>query len=65
VNTGNTVTPFERTVVMYERGHEEEAEAVAKQLGVERVEVVDAETRDLAGGADVVVNAGEDRVDLD
>jgi hypothetical protein len=64
VNIDNTVTPFERTVVMYERGHEAEAEAVAKQLGVERVEVIDAETRELADGADVVVNAGEDRVDL-
>jgi hypothetical protein len=64
VHTGNTVTPFDRSIVMYERGHEEEAEAVAKQLGVGRVEVIDSETRELAEGADVVVNAGEDRVNL-
>jgi hypothetical protein len=57
----NSATPFDKTVVMYERGHEQEAEAVARRLGVERVEVIDRETRELAEGADVAVVAGEDR----
>jgi hypothetical protein len=63
-NVTNSVTPFERTVVMFERGQEDEAEAVAKRLGVKDVKPMDAQTRELAEGADAVVIAGEDRVRL-
>jgi hypothetical protein len=57
----NSPTPAEETVVLYERGHEEEAKFVASDLGVDVVQLIDAESRELADGADVVVVAGEDR----
>ncbi|HYU60465.1 MAG TPA: LytR C-terminal domain-containing protein [Solirubrobacterales bacterium] len=57
----NSPTPAEQTVVLYERGHEEEAKFVAKDLGVDVVQLIDDESRELADGADVVVVAGEDR----
>ena len=57
----NSPTPADETVVLYERGHEEEAKVVANDLGVSVVQLIDAESRELAEGADVVVVAGEDR----
>jgi hypothetical protein len=57
----NSETPAMETVVLYERGHEEEAQVVARDLGVEVVQLLDPDTRELAVGADVVVVAGEDR----
>ena len=57
----NSPTPADQTVVLYERGHEEEAKFVASDLGVTVVQLVDAESRQLAEGADVIVVAGEDR----
>ena len=47
--------------MLYERGHEEDAKFVAKDLGVDVVQLIDDESRGLAEGADVVVVAGEDR----
>lgn len=60
----NSESPAEETVVMFEPGHEAEAEAVAHDLGVRRIEPIDAETEALAEGADVVVIAGEDRAQV-
>jgi anti-sigma factor RsiW len=60
----NSEAPAEETFVVFERGHEEEAQTVARDLGVEMVSPIDAETRELADGADVVVIAGEDRARL-
>jgi LytR cell envelope-related transcriptional attenuator len=57
----NSEAPAAETVVLYERGHEQEAHVVARDLGVEVVQLIDPESRDLAVGADVVVVAGEDR----
>jgi LytR cell envelope-related transcriptional attenuator len=57
----NSPTPADQTVILYERGHEEEAKFVASDLGVTVVQLVDAESRELAEGADVIVVAGEDR----
>jgi hypothetical protein len=57
----NSETPTDETVVLYERGHEEEARVVARDLGVNVVQLIDPESRDLVEGADVVVVAGEDR----
>jgi LytR cell envelope-related transcriptional attenuator len=57
----NSPTPATQTVVLYERGHEEDAKFVARDLGVDVVQLVDPESRELAQGADVVVVAGEDR----
>jgi hypothetical protein len=52
-----------RTLVLYADGQKRAAQKVARDLGVDKatVEPLDRETRRLAGGADVVVIAGEDR----
>ncbi len=60
----NSQTPANETQVFYERGHEEEAKTVARDLGVDSVSVVDSETSHLAEGADVILLVGEDRADL-
>jgi len=60
----NSQTPSDETQVFFERGHEEEAKAVARTLGVDSVATVDRESSELANGADVVVIVGEDRADL-
>jgi hypothetical protein len=60
----NSETPTEETFVMFERGHEEEAQAVADDLGLQDVSPIDSEAAGLAEGADVVVVAGEDRAQL-
>jgi hypothetical protein len=60
----NSETPARRSRVMFERGHEEEAQAVARDLGVDEAEPIDAEASAVAAGADVVVIAGEDRAQL-
>jgi hypothetical protein len=57
----NSDTPAEESMVLFERGHEEEAQVVARDLGVDVVEPIDSETGALAENADVVVVAGEDR----
>ena len=48
-------------MVLYERGHEEEAKVVANDLGVDGRAADRPESRELAEGADVIVVAGEDR----
>ena len=60
----NSETPAEETFVMFERGHEEEAQAVADDLGLKDVSPIDSEAASLADGADVVVVAGEDGAQL-
>lgn len=57
----NSEEPAERSLVLYERGHEREARSVGKQIGVDRLEQLDGSSRRLGGGADVVVIAGADR----
>ncbi len=57
----NSPTPANKSYVMFERGHEQEADAVASDLGIKTVRPIDSETRALAEGATVVVVAGEDR----
>jgi LytR cell envelope-related transcriptional attenuator len=54
-------TPYDQTVVMFSRGHQREANAVARDLGVPAVQPLDQRTEGLSGGADVLVIAGEDR----
>jgi hypothetical protein len=46
---------------MFGRGHQREANAVARDLGVPAVQPLDQRTEGLSGGADVLVIAGEDR----
>jgi hypothetical protein len=60
----NSQTPADETQVFVERGYEEEAEAVARTLGIDSIAAVDRESSELSKGADVVVIVGEDRADL-
>jgi LytR cell envelope-related transcriptional attenuator len=60
----NSETPADETTVLFERGHEEEARVVARDLGLEDVSPVDPDASAVAEGADVVVVAGEDRARL-
>jgi hypothetical protein len=60
----NATSGFEQTVVMFRRGNERQARKVAKTLGVRALQPLGGDDREiarLAGGADVVVIAGEDR----
>ena len=59
----STTPGVEKTAVLYADGPKRAAQKVARDLGVDKatVEPVDRETRRLAGDADVVVIAGEDR----
>ena len=59
----STEPGFAKTVVLYSEGQRRAAEKVARDLGVDKdtVEPLDRESRRLAGDADVVVIAGEDR----
>jgi len=54
---------FAKTTVLYAPGQKPAAQKVARKLGVDEglVEPVDRRSRELAGDADVVVIAGEDR----
>jgi LytR cell envelope-related transcriptional attenuator len=60
----NSELPADESMVLFERGHEDEANAVADDLGIKSVEPIDSDSRALADGADVVVIAGEDRAQL-
>jgi hypothetical protein len=56
----NSQSSFSESVVMYERGHKTEAKKVASALGIKKLQLMSAEIKDVAGGADVVVIVGED-----
>ena len=57
----NTTPGFAKTEVLYANGQKRAAQKVAKDLGIHGVKPVDRDSRKLAGGADVIVIAGEDR----
>ena len=59
----STEPGFAKTVVLYAPGQKRAAEKVSRDLGVDKrtVEPLDRESKRLAGDADVVVIAGEDR----
>ncbi len=59
----STTPGFAKTMVRYADGQKRAAQKVAQELGVDKdaIEPVDRESRRLAGDADVVVIAGEDR----
>ena len=61
---GSADPSFETTVVMFADGQKAAAQKVARDLGLDRTEVepFDREARLVAGGADVIVIAGDDRV---
>lgn len=56
----NTTSTFPNSVVMFQRGHAPEARRVARSLRIPRVQLMTVEVKDVAGGADVAVIAGED-----
>jgi LytR cell envelope-related transcriptional attenuator len=53
--------PVDQTVVMFERGFEQEASRLSAKLGALPVQPIDRQAQRLADGADVVVIAGQDR----
>jgi hypothetical protein len=57
----NTAPGVQRTEVLYADGRKPAAQKVAGDLGVKEVRPLDRASRELAGGADVIVIAGEDR----
>ena len=56
----NSSSSFEDSVVMFKRGHEPEANKVAKQLSIPKCELMSAEIDAVAAGANVAVVVGED-----
>jgi LytR cell envelope-related transcriptional attenuator len=58
----NSRTRFDQTVVMYEPHQRRAATRVAHDLGVKPIQKIDRQTEQAAGGADVVVIAGADRL---
>jgi hypothetical protein len=56
----NTSSSFESSVVMFTRGHKTEAKKVAKQLGIEKLQLMDSEIESVSAGANVAVIVGED-----
>jgi hypothetical protein len=58
----NSESSFDTTVVMFRRGHQPEADEVARQLGLQDVELMSAEIQSVSKGAFVAVVVGQDRV---
>lgn len=51
----------DQTLIMFEKGQEQAARRLARDLGVAPVQPIDRQAQQLAEGADVVVIAGQDR----
>jgi hypothetical protein len=58
---GTARRSYQQTVVMYGRGNKGAAQRVANVLGVTPVQPIDRTTREIAGAANVVVIAGQDK----
>jgi hypothetical protein len=56
----NTSASFEKSVVMFMRGHKREARKVAKFLAISKVQLMSSEVEGVSEGANVAVIAGED-----
>jgi LytR cell envelope-related transcriptional attenuator len=56
----NSSSSFADSVVMFKRGHAPEARKVAKQLQIEKLQLMTGEIESVSAGADVVVIVGED-----
>ncbi len=59
----NTEQPFEVSVVMFERGHKPEAQKVAKQLQISKLQLMTGEVETASEGATVAVVVGEDNAE--
>jgi hypothetical protein len=56
----NSSSSFSASVVMFKRGHKPEANKVAKQLGIEKRQLMNSEIESVSAGANVTVIVGED-----
>jgi hypothetical protein len=56
----NSRSSFADSVVMFKRGHKPEASKVAKQLQIEKLQLMSGEIEAVSAGADVAVIVGED-----
>ena len=56
----NSSSSFETTVVMFRRGHKPEAQKVAKQLKIPKLQLMSGEIESVSAGAAVAVVVGED-----
>lgn len=59
----NSSASFEESVVMFKRGHKNEARKVAKQLSIPKVQLMSGEIESVSAGADVAVIVGEDNAE--
>ncbi|HKF83848.1 MAG TPA: LytR C-terminal domain-containing protein [Solirubrobacterales bacterium] len=59
----NSSSSFEASVVMFKPGHKTEARKVAKQLGISKLQPMNAEIQSVSAGADVAVIVGEDNAE--
>jgi LytR cell envelope-related transcriptional attenuator len=56
----NSSSSYATSVVMFKRGHKPEAQKVAKQLGISKLQLMTNEIESVSAGADVAVIVGED-----
>ncbi|HET9197005.1 MAG TPA: LytR C-terminal domain-containing protein [Solirubrobacterales bacterium] len=59
----NSSSSFAESVVMFKRGHKMEAQKVAKQLGISKLQLMSGEIESVSAGADVAVIVGEDNAE--
>ena len=59
----NSSASFAESVVMFTRGHKDEARTVAKQLGISKLQLMSGEIESVSAGADVAVIVGEDNAE--
>lgn len=59
----NTPRPYERSMVMYRRGRQAEAEFVGRRLGIGTVRLIEPEIEQQAGQSDVSIVVGGDRAE--
>jgi len=59
----NSSASFEDSVVMFKRGHKPEAQKVAKQVGIAKLQLMSGEIESVSAGADVALIVGEDNAE--
>lgn len=59
----NSSETFEKSVVMFQPGHEPEAKLVAKRISIPKLEPMSSEISEVAGKANVAVVVGEDNAE--
>lgn len=59
----NTPRPYDRSMVMYRRGRQPEAEFVGRRLGIGAVRLIESEIERQAGHSDVSIVVGSDRAE--